>query len=463
MKNLFKKIVIPLICTFTVVSCTKSNIPPPTPLEENPPQAVLTTVKWKTPTGNGNGGIGNYNLSPTVTDDNNTVIVPNQNGKVFAIDIDNGSVKWQENTEVKISSQPNTIANAVVFGSIKGDLIALDTDNGQTLWKTTAPSSLFSRPTIYDNSVYVYTHDGSISAYNAINSEQLWTEPNILPDLILPGNSSPIVLNNTVMIGSSYGTILGFTVDDGDRTINIPIAISQGSSPADRMVDIVSTPLLYGDYLIFSAYQGAIVGIDKDKGKMLWAKKASIINNIEINDNAIFTTQADSSIKAYDITTGDILWTQDILKWRDVTSPIYYKGMIVVGDYEGYLHFFNSINGQYLGRLRLTTPEDAYFTKGIKGELIPTEKGIVVEADNGDTYLVEAGSDAVIYTTILSDHVLDKGKSVSHIDPIVIESDEEESTEIISSGSSPKTTAPAKNVNVIIADLSPQKVNNEQN
>lgn len=69
------------------------------------------------------------------------------------------------------------------------------------------------------------------------------------------------------MIGSEFGTVLGFTVDEGDRTINIPIAIAHGSSPADKMVDINANPMLYGDYLIFATYQGAIVALDKDNGK----------------------------------------------------------------------------------------------------------------------------------------------------------------------------------------------------
>lgn len=68
-----------------------------------------------------------------------------------------------------------------------------------------------------------------------------------------------------------------------------------------------------------------------------------------INDNVIFSTQTDSLLKAFDIENGKTIWTNDTLKWRKLTEPVYYKGLIVVSDYQGYLHFFNSLNGEYLG------------------------------------------------------------------------------------------------------------------
>ena len=435
---------ITILLAFLIASCSKSNVPPPTPLDEIPPQNVTVKVQWHKKVGNGNTGIGNYNVAPAYKDDK--VFVPNQNGRVYALAIANGKVLWKRNMLTNLSSPAETIANAVILGSIKGDLMALDTKTGSTLWHSYASSSIFAKPTIYDSVIYTHTHDGSVAAFDAQDGEKLWNVTNNIPEIALPGNSSPIVLNNTVMIGSEFGTVLGFTVDGGDRTINIPIAIAKGSSPADKMVDISANPLLYGDYLVFASYQGAIVSLDKDNGKMLWAKKSSIVNNIIINDNLIFTTQDDSLLKAFDIETGDTVWTNDTLKWRKITAPIYYKGLIVVADYEGYLHFFNSLNGNYLGRYKLT-PKSKIFDYGISAELIPTEKGIIVQSENGRVYLVDAYSDKVIYDTILSDYKVDKGSEIDHISA---------SKKYKNKALKAKATAVSKglNVSVVIGDFS---------
>ncbi|MED7818784.1 MULTISPECIES: outer membrane protein assembly factor BamB [unclassified Francisella] len=404
---------IPLLLSSLITSCSKSNVPPPTPLNEKPPTDVHIKVKWKRSTGNGDNGLGNYNLAPTYSND--MVFVPNENGMVYALSMKNGKVIWKKNTHTSLSAQPNTIANAIIFGSIKGKLTALDDKTGKTLWLSEAPSSLFAQPTIYSNYIYTHTHDGSVSAFDARDGSKEWSASNNIPELILPGNSSPIVLNDTVMIGSSFGTVLGFTVKSGDKTINIPIAIAHGSSPADKMVDITANPMLYHRYLIFAAFQSAIVALDKDSGKMLWAKKASIITNMAIDNNVIFTTQADSELKAYNIENGETVWTQDTLKWRKITGPVYYKGLIVVADYQGYLHFFSSLNGEYLGRYKLTPTPTLFPSTGISAQLVPTKDGILVEDEDGTTYLVDAYSDKVIYESILGDYEVDKGANVDHI------------------------------------------------
>lgn len=136
-----------------------------------------------------------------------------------------------------------------------------------------------------------------------------------------------------------------------------------------------------------------------------------------INNGVIFTVQANSELKAYDIQTGDTVWKQSTLEWRKITAPIYYKGLIVVADFQGYLHFFNSLNGDYLGRYKLT-PKSDFFDYGISGQLVPTEKGILVEADSGTTYLVDAHSDRVVYENILGDYKVDQGQNVKVIYPL---------------------------------------------
>ncbi|ALB01283.1 outer membrane protein assembly factor BamB [Francisella persica ATCC VR-331] len=448
-------IMAPLLLSVLAASCSKSNVPPPTPLAKKPPRETYVKVIWKRKTGNGNAGLANYNVAPSYAND--AIFVPNQNGMAYGLAITNGKIIWKNDTGTNLSAQPNTIANAVIFGSIKGTLTAIDGKDGQTLWRTDAPSSIFSQPTIYDNSIYLQTHDGSVSAFDARNGSKEWSVSNNIPEITLPSNSSPIVLNNTVMVGNAFGAVLGFTIKSGDRTINIPIAISHGSSPTDKMVDITSNPMLYDHYLIFAAYQGAIVALDKDNGKMLWAKKASIINNMAINNGVIFTTQDNSELKAYDIQTGDTVWTQDILKWRKITAPVYYKGLIVVADYQGYLHFFNSLNGEYLGRYKLT-PKSDIFDYGISGQLVPTEKGIVIEADNGTIYLIDAYSGKVIYDSILSDYHVDKGKSIAQIYPLEQDKHAKATSTVVAKTTQTTETKPKGiHATIIIGDFSKGK------
>ena len=405
-KNILK-ISLPLFTSLLLMSCSaKSNNFPPTPLQENQPKDVNIFIKWHQKTGNGDNGLLNYKLSPFVN--NNTIYVPNENGQLFALNLKNGSIIWKKKIEGNISSQPNTIYNTVIFGTRQGQLYSLDSKNGQKLWEVNIPSSLVSQPSIYDNYIFLQTHDGSISKYRATTGFNLWSQTNIIPSLILNYNSSPLIINNNVMIGTSYGTLLGYMLDiDGSRTINIPIAIPKGESQAQRMVDITANPLIYHKFLVVASYQGALVVLNKDTGKIIWAKKSSVINNIAINNNIIYTTQSNSELIAFDIKNGQEIWKESILKYRKITAPTYYKGMIVVADYKGNIFFFNAKNGNYLGMKKIT--EGFVKNSGIKGQLIATQDGIVVEDNSGNVYLIKANSNKVKYKNILSDYKLNRG------------------------------------------------------
>ena len=46
------------------------------------------------------------------------------------------------------------------------------------------------------------------------------------------------------------------------------------------------------------------------------------------------------------------LWRQEALRLRDLTAPTRYANTLVVGDFEGYLHWLSPDNGEFLARER---------------------------------------------------------------------------------------------------------------
>ena len=51
--------------------------------------------------------------------------------------------------------------------------------------------------------------------------------------------------------------------------------------------------------------------------------------------------------------TGSELWKQELLKNRDITGPTAYQNSVVVGDFEGYVHFFDTATGKPQDRVRI--------------------------------------------------------------------------------------------------------------
>ncbi len=358
----------------TLTGCgNKSNDIPPKPLVEFKPNVEVNYV-WDRSIGNGNGGQVDLTLTPVSF--NNIIYTTSFDGYMSAVNAQTGKLLWSTNTDLKLSSAANVSGQYVVAGSLCGTIIALDRNTGKILWKNVLPSSLFSKPTIVDNVIYVQTHDGSLSAYAISDGQQLWTQSTPIPDVMLIGNSSPILYQDLVIAGTSSGSLWGLKADSGEKQWDNPIALPQSGSPAQQMVDITATPIIDNDKLYVATFQGNLISFNTKLGSMNWQKKASIYRNLVLNNEALFAVDSKGNITAYNTKTGDTLWQAIELEGRKPSAPLYIDGFIVVGDYEGYIHILNAKTGKYLNRVQVGGD-------GINAQPIAVGKTIVVQTNNG--------------------------------------------------------------------------------
>lgn len=363
----------------TLVGCgNKSNTPPPTPLEDITSTLQAKTL-WNTNIGNGVGDELNVAFQPII--DGKVLYAVSYDGRVTAINSDNGRRIWRANIDGNISSTPALSGSTLIVGTLRGQMYALDAKTGKQLWNTTIPSSLFAQPLIENNTIYILTHDGSVSAYSLDNGQQLWIQTTEIPDLMLVGNSSPVIVDNTLVIGTSSGVLWGFDPQNGERKWDNPIALPTGLSPSAQMVDITATPVIEGETIFLATYQGNLIAFNMQNGQPLWRNKASIFNPMSVGNQSLFVTNADGSVTALAQSSGEKQWTAEMLKWRKTSGPLYFKGYVVVGDLDGYVHFFDAQSGKYLDRLDIGGD-------GIRSQPVTDGQRIYVQTNNGRIYAV---------------------------------------------------------------------------
>lgn len=64
--------------------------------------------------------------------------------------------------------------------------------------------------------------------------------------------------------------------------------------------------------------------------------------------------EADSQIKSFSLKTLEESWINDDYLNRSLSNAVTYKGNIVTGDYEGYLHIIDPLNGKTIGRKKIS-------------------------------------------------------------------------------------------------------------
>ena len=64
--------------------------------------------------------------------------------------------------------------------------------------------------------------------------------------------------------------------------------------------------------------------------------------------------ESNDIVKAFGTATGAIIWEQDDLKLRKLTSPASISNLVVVGDLDGYVHLLNAQSGNFEGREKVS-------------------------------------------------------------------------------------------------------------
>ncbi len=274
-------------------------------------------------------------------------------GRVTALDQYSGKKLWRVETGVNLSAGVGYANGLLLLGSHKGELLALDRKTGQEIWRSMLSSEVLSPPVASKDTIFARTGDSKLFALDAANGERRWTVSQKVPVLSLRGESRLIVDEANVYAGFSNGKMLAVSQTDGQVLWNTTIAIPQGRSELERMVDIDGDPLLDSEVIYVATFQGRVAAVGQKSGSIFWERDLSTFKNMAINESQLFVTDEQSHLWALDRQSGASLWRQEKLHGRQLSAPVVYDDYVVVSDFEGYIHLLSQEEGQFVSRYRV--------------------------------------------------------------------------------------------------------------
>ena len=311
---------------------------------------------------------------------NDTIIHISSNGYLVAIDSDSGLVLWTIQTEDLVSGAVTVGFKRIFYGTLDGDLVALDFKDGAEIWRSQVSSEILSPPVTNGSIVAAQTSDGKITGFNIKNGEQKWVHQNTIPKLTLRGTATPILAKGFIFTGFANGKVSMIYPDSGAIRLEIPVTINEGKSELERVVDIDGKSVVSNDLLVSASYQGNITAIDLKQGQISWQEKISSVHDLVSVRSRVIAIDEKDSIKGFGLSTGAILWQQDGLKLRGVSSPAALGGNFAIGDFEGYVHILDSKNGSFIGRKKVS--------KRPILEIISEGSSLVVVDDSGRLFFL---------------------------------------------------------------------------
>lgn len=342
-------------------------------------ETVSIEELWSVGIGDGQGK-GLHRLRPAIS--GQTIYVASADGEVAALDRDSGDTLWEVELETSLSGGVGVYDDALFLGSSDGFVLKLDASSGALTWSVPVRGEILSPPQSNGKVVVVQTNDGKLQGLDFTTGKLLWTYDSNIPVLTVRGTSSPIVHNDLVYAGFANGRVLALNANTGAIAWEVRVAISQGRSEIERLVDVDGTMELAGSELYAASYQGNLVAIDVDTGTRMWQQKVSSYSGVSQGFGNVYVADEDGTLTAYLRSGEGPRWTQADLAYRELSRPTPVGSYVAVADFEGYVHVLSQDAGEFVGRVRaddegaradMVSEGNVLYVYGNSGELVAYE------------------------------------------------------------------------------------------
>lgn len=246
---------------------------------------------------------GNYwdymQSSPCVN--NGIVYVGSGDSSLYAIEAQDGKLKWRTKTKGIIRSSPFVYEEAVYVGSFDGFIYAFKTDDGSEIWKFRTYVQVQPSPRVANGIVYCGSRSAFFYAIDAKTGKQIW-KYDYLGSWV---ESSAAIMDSVVYVGSSDAkNVYAFKAKTGKQLWKCNANGYPWSSP------IYDNGIIYIGYAGFNRDTtiksgGGILAINAATGKKIWeidcgktSTIGGVISSPVVNNNTVYYGSLDGKVYA---------------------------------------------------------------------------------------------------------------------------------------------------------------------
>ena len=321
----------------------------PVELEKIAEQVKLKS-RWSRGVGDGQGE-GLLKINPVLVGD--SLYAASAEGRVISVDPESGRVRWKQDLELALSGGLGHHGNSIFVGASEGLVIRLDADSGAEIWRATVSGEVLSAPQGDGRYVVAQTYDGKLMGFDYENGEVRWTYTSDVPVLTLRGTGTPMVLGDNAIAGFADGKVVAINLRSGNVAWEVRVAIPQGRSEIERIVDIDGSMALSGSELYVASYQGRLAAIDTRSGRRLWQRNVSSVSGVGVGFGNVYVADDDGTVSAFLRNGQGVRWQNIDLGFRDLSRPTPVNSYVAVVDFEGYLHLLSQVDGDIVGRIKV--------------------------------------------------------------------------------------------------------------
>jgi outer membrane protein assembly factor BamB len=282
--------------------------------------------------------------------DGERVYAASHHGDVAAINVTNGRVAWRTRTKRPLSGGTSVGDGMVLVGTSDGQLLAFDAASGAARWSVRVSGEVLAPAAISPRLIAVRLVSGRVEALSPADGHQLWTYDQQVPRLSLRGTSSPVFAGERLLCGFDNGRVAAVNLNDGAMLWEQTVTPPHGRSELERLDDIDSPVIVSGQDVYTVGYQGRVAMLALDTGQVWWSHEASSYRGLVLDGDVLYMVTADGEVVAMRARGGTELWRQKVLLHRGLSPPAVTDDSVVVGDFQGYVHWLDKATGELQAR-----------------------------------------------------------------------------------------------------------------
>ncbi|WP_170764299.1 PQQ-like beta-propeller repeat protein [Ruegeria lacuscaerulensis] len=256
-------------------------------------------------------------------------------------------------------------SNGVLYVSSGfGRLTALDAKSGVTKWQKRLNATGSGAPLVSDGLLYLVAGDETGWAVNTKDGRIAWQIQGTPSVGNVLGAPAPVIASEFAVFAFGSGDIAATFRRGGIRRWNASVAGGRRGRAAAQIVDVTGGPMVVGDTIYIGNHSGRTVAFDASSGERKWTADEGAVDTVWPAGNSIFLISDRSQLVRLNASDGSIVWAQDLPGFvKDKPrrrgaifahyGPILAGGRIVIASNDGYLRFYNPIDGALVHRVEV--------------------------------------------------------------------------------------------------------------
>lgn len=276
------------------------------------------------------------------------VAVASTTGDLALIDAQTGSDVWRVALKDRLQAGVGTDGQRFAVVSQNNEVIAVE--SGREIWRQKLQSGTFTSPLVAGGRVFVLTADRTVLAFDGASGQRLWAQQRNADPLTLRQAGVLAAWNDTLLVGFE-GRLLGLNPANGLPRWESVVGSSRGTNEVERLVDLVAGLSRQGNSVCARSFQTSVACVDASRGTVQWTRPSQGHTGLDGDEARLYGTESDSKVNAWNRQNGQVVWTQEALRFRGLGAPVVMGRALVLGDDAGLLHFLSREDGKVLQRL----------------------------------------------------------------------------------------------------------------